>query len=203
MSRFTASIRLYRLLLWLYPARFRQDYGEELARVFEDILITEHTTSKRLLFTKFWLHSAFDLIKTAFYERSHTMREQKPNLALILGGIAILPSILFFTIMMLKFGLGVDNFVYDSWNEHWGNPDNRPFIANIADFFVIMGPVFAFMLVALPLVRINVQNENGTLVGTVRLKLNPVSLTVIGVSVFVGCAFMLYFVAENLAWAAH
>jgi lipopolysaccharide/colanic/teichoic acid biosynthesis glycosyltransferase len=31
-----ASERLYRLLLWIYPALFRQEYGSEMAKLFRD-----------------------------------------------------------------------------------------------------------------------------------------------------------------------
>jgi len=40
-------VALYRLLLWLYPAGLRRDYGEEMAAVFTQLLSTEKTTCGR------------------------------------------------------------------------------------------------------------------------------------------------------------
>jgi uncharacterized membrane protein YidH (DUF202 family) len=174
-----------------------------MTRVFEDVVTMDYSTKNRITVGWFWIQTIIDVVKTAFQERNRVMTAQKPNLPLMLSGIAILPSLLFFSIMILKFGLGIDNFLYDTWNDHWGNPDNRPFIANIADFFIILGPAIAFTLAALPLVRVNFQHDNGTLVGTMRLKINTTSIALVSMSVLIGSAFLLYFFAENFAWAAH
>lgn len=202
MQSIEKSCRFYRRLLWLCPSTFRAMYGEEMVRVFEDVLTKEHAHTTSLGLGVFWLRTILDVGKTALLERSRIMREQKPNWTMILGSIAILPSIIFFSMMILKFQLGVDNFLYNTWNDHWGNPNNRPFVANIADFFVIMGPAFAFLLAVIPLVRINIQRDNDILVSTIRLKINPTSIALLSVSVLIGCSFLLYFFAENFAWVS-
>jgi hypothetical protein len=40
-------VALYRLLLWLYPARLRRDYGDEMTAVFTELMATETNTRGR------------------------------------------------------------------------------------------------------------------------------------------------------------
>jgi hypothetical protein len=40
-------VALYRLLLWLYPADLRRDYGDEMTAVFTELLSTQPTTGGR------------------------------------------------------------------------------------------------------------------------------------------------------------
>ena len=54
-------MRIYRLLLYLYPASFRADYGEEMAAIFEVELRTAHgvallTLWYALVTRSSWIH---------------------------------------------------------------------------------------------------------------------------------------------------
>jgi hypothetical protein len=42
-----SPVAFYRLLLWLYPAALRRDYGAEMIAVFAELLSTETTTRGR------------------------------------------------------------------------------------------------------------------------------------------------------------
>ncbi len=44
-------IAVYRLLLWLYPADLRREYGDEMTAVFTELLSTETTTRGRAALT--------------------------------------------------------------------------------------------------------------------------------------------------------
>ena len=55
-----AAIRLYRLLLWLYPAEFRRRYGDEMIQLLIDRQLHEQRTTSRAL-----LHETVDAVRTA------------------------------------------------------------------------------------------------------------------------------------------
>jgi hypothetical protein len=61
--------RLYRLLLCLYPARFRQTYGDELLWVFHAWSRDTYHQSGLLWFLWLWLCSILDLAASGFKER--------------------------------------------------------------------------------------------------------------------------------------
>jgi putative ABC transport system permease protein len=56
------SIALYRLLLKLYPARFREEYGRPMERQFSDDYADSQSARERIIL---WLHALRDLALTA------------------------------------------------------------------------------------------------------------------------------------------
>jgi hypothetical protein len=57
--------RAYRRLLALYPATFRSDYADEMARLFSDQLLEATTAHGRWAVAGLWLRTTADLIATA------------------------------------------------------------------------------------------------------------------------------------------
>ena len=64
--RFAA--RLYGVLLRLYPADFRQSYGDAMACIFEESLSQTFANSGPAGVLKLWLHALTDLARTALAE---------------------------------------------------------------------------------------------------------------------------------------
>jgi hypothetical protein len=67
----------------------------------------------------------------------------------------------------------------------------------LAQGLVVVGPVLAIALAALPIVRVRVQREDSTLVGTVALKLSSLNLIVLACGVLAFAAIALYVIGEN------
>src|SRR5579871_233585 len=66
------SKRLYRLLLHLYPARFREEYGAPLERQFTDEYRELRGAVPRTLF---WLRALTDLVTSIPKEIAHETRQ--------------------------------------------------------------------------------------------------------------------------------
>jgi len=64
----TLSNRVYCLLLYLYPAPFRREYGRDMAQVFRDDARQALRESGLTGFLSLWLTIVIDLNKTAFAE---------------------------------------------------------------------------------------------------------------------------------------
>ncbi|MDX1415338.1 MAG: hypothetical protein R3293_14170 [Candidatus Promineifilaceae bacterium] len=88
------SNRVYSLLLYLYPAAFRSEYGYHMAQVFRDDVRGTLQESGRLAVLGLWLMAFFDLLKTAvaehFWEIFHMPIEkltQWSGPASVIGGL--------------------------------------------------------------------------------------------------------------------
>jgi len=64
--------RLYRRLLLLYPQEFRDDYGDEMRRLFAEQLWDARTAGRRLAITTLWARTLLDIATTA--PREHLSR---------------------------------------------------------------------------------------------------------------------------------
>jgi hypothetical protein len=107
--------RVYQALLKLYPRAFRDQYGEEMTRVFQDSLNSQGSSFG------FWIRTVWDVISSASHERilgGKTMRTQNP-IALI-GGIAallygLIPAIALFTTGLLVVNVD-DSNIWFYWS---------------------------------------------------------------------------------------
>src|SRR5262249_23981999 len=64
-----ASDRVYRTLLWAYPADFRRTYGADMAQVFRDGCRDAIARDGVAGLIELWLHTLADLVGTALKER--------------------------------------------------------------------------------------------------------------------------------------
>jgi hypothetical protein len=67
--------RAYRALLRLYPATFRDDYGEEMARLFGEQLRDARTANGRQAVAGLWARAIADVLVTA--PRQHLRKEHR------------------------------------------------------------------------------------------------------------------------------
>ena len=80
------SPRLYRLLLAIYPADFRREYGREMQQVFCDLCRDELRRNGKLGLLRLWLRTLADLIRTASGEHSINVRARNLFVWSVLGG---------------------------------------------------------------------------------------------------------------------
>jgi hypothetical protein len=127
--------QLFRLLLHVYPASFRREFGLEMAQVFRDdmraTLREDGLTGMAIL----WFITALDLIKTAFVERAweifHMPQERFTRL---LTGIA---AAIGAPLLIMTFG---SQFFWETYGS-LGLPSGdlvHPILAGIG--FLLMGP---------------------------------------------------------------
>ena len=94
----TWSTRLFRMLLILYPASFRRDYGREMTLVFRDTCRQIQHRQGAAGILELWLTTLMDLFSTALIERlaevyqmsSTAMFTRISGLVAALGGVALL-----------------------------------------------------------------------------------------------------------------
>lgn len=67
--------RVYRRLLDLYPAAFRDEYADEMTRIFEDQLRDARTAGGVAAIVRLWARSAVDVLVTA--PGHHVRREER------------------------------------------------------------------------------------------------------------------------------
>lgn len=64
----------YRLLLWLYPTKFRRAYGQEMVQVFHDCYRDAlESDDVDIAIVKFWSLVLFDVVKTASLEHGASL----------------------------------------------------------------------------------------------------------------------------------
>ena len=64
------SDRLYRVLLYLYPKRFREAYGPQMRQTFRDACRAAHRLNGASGVLALWLPTLLDLFKSALEERA-------------------------------------------------------------------------------------------------------------------------------------
>ena len=66
----------YRLALRLYPARFRQAYGDEMTRLFADMLADQQRSGRVTNVIRLWVHTLIDTVSSATKQRmEETMKD--------------------------------------------------------------------------------------------------------------------------------
>ncbi len=93
------SVRVYRALLWLYPAEHREEYGWLMAQVFRDKANTVYAKEGDAGMIVYWFSSLFDLIVSVIQERkasrfnlSFQWLKRLRSQFMILGGLFIVFS---------------------------------------------------------------------------------------------------------------
>ena len=74
------SVRIYRRLLWVYPAGFRHDYGPLLVQVFQDCCRAAYTRHGGRGLGLRWSRMVGDLAATGLRERRSAWRERNRSM---------------------------------------------------------------------------------------------------------------------------
>ncbi len=111
----------------------------------------------------------------------------------MLGGLLLLPAVLFVAGNMLKHELGLPALA-----DALGPLAEPEGVAEgVVTAVVLLGPVLAMMVVLAPIVRLRTARSRSTLEATVSLRVRPANLIVAGVAIGVLAVMGGYLLAEN------
>ncbi len=98
------SDRLYRLLLFIYPTTFREEYGPHMAQLFRDQCRDAYGESGVKGVVRLWMTAVFDLAKTAvseyIWEASHMTNGKKLTSQELL--VVLTPLLVFFFLFIIN-----------------------------------------------------------------------------------------------------
>ena len=178
--------RLYSILLFVYPRKFRSIYGPLMLRHFKD------TNSGKL---RIWIWILGDLVASSAREHRAEWRKQMSKIALIAAGILVLP-LGFVVVNVLQYELGIPV----PWNPYDSVYDQITGTGwtHIFDAVMLFSPIAAVALVVMSQVRISGGGDKAVLSRVEIRKVSRLAYVVIGTSVALLGAMGLYVVFENL-----
>ena len=115
------SEKIYRRLLWLYPAGHRRDYGEAMAQLFRDQCRDAWQAGRGVGLVKLWLRVLPDLGKTSVIERIAAVERNQimksinsKNAPTVLLVIGLVSGFLSFAPFIMSHGLFVPVMIVGS-----------------------------------------------------------------------------------------
>lgn len=101
------SVKVYRLLLNAYPAKFQQEYGLEMVQVFKDCCLRTLRQGGTNGIVQLWAVTLLDLIQSVISEHAQKeiemKKEMKPEDIRRSGWALILGAVLFVLIIFMRF----------------------------------------------------------------------------------------------------
>src|SRR5215467_7540646 len=89
----TFSVKVYQALLVAYPAKFQQEYSDQMAQVFRDCCLRTVRQDGTNGMFKLWTVTILDLIQSVISEHTHKevqMKKQMKPEDIILAGKALI-----------------------------------------------------------------------------------------------------------------
>lgn len=141
-----------------------------------------------------WARVFPDLLISAAIERKREMSRKfsSANLAAI---VLLVPTIAFLFIMFTRFVLGVEG-LYNAWDRFYTDPGLSA-LNWVLERIMVLAPFAALALAALPATQVRWTKEEGGMVASVSMKLNPATAAVIVLSLAVIGVIMGYGFVEN------
>jgi hypothetical protein len=113
ITRVTFSVRVYRLLLNAYPAKFQKEYGSHMAQVFQDSCLRVMRQGGKAGMARLWMATLLDLIQSVISEHARReiqmKKEMKPEDIRKAGWVLMLATPAFIL------GVFWETSVYDLW----------------------------------------------------------------------------------------
>lgn len=115
-----------------------------------------------------------------------------------IGFVLVLAPLLFVFASLSKYGLGIGLFFDPLDKVLMSNPETLHVFNLVSPIVFLGGLGVALALNAYTILRLNVDREDGAVVGTVRLRMKPLNITVVAVSSLLLVTLLGYAFLENL-----
>jgi hypothetical protein len=201
MSR---SQRIYRALLKAYPVVFRREYGPQMEQVFADLYREAYERGGRHGIELLWVLTISDLAKMAVAQRIR-LRTDLEEVAMyyrrlaVVGSVLLLAPLYFVSASLLKYGLGI-GFLFDPLETFLSVAGRRVVFNAVSPFVFLSGLCLALALNTYAVTRVNVRRDAGTLVSTVRIKLELWNIAVAAASILLLATLLGYVFLENFTY---
>ena len=201
MSR---SQRIYRALLKAYPVVFRREYGPQMGQVFADLYREAYERGGRRGIALLWVLTISDLAKMAVAQRIR-LRTDHEEVAMyyrrlaVVGSVLLLAPLYFVSASLLKYGLGI-GFLFDPLETFLSVAGRRVVFNAVSPFVFLSGLCLALALNTYAVTRVNVRRDAGTLVSTVRIKLELWNIAVAAASILLLATLLGYVFLENITY---
>ncbi|MFZ0548442.1 MAG: hypothetical protein WAM60_23540 [Candidatus Promineifilaceae bacterium] len=193
-------IQVYKWLLLLYPADFRQVYGGEMVQLFGDMWRDAKRRGGLIEAARFWLRVLVDTAVAVPTEHIALWRLEMKRwqlFALVVGLLLLAYSASFALFNGLKYSLGLSGL----WNPFDGivAVQEPTLWQQLMAALVVVGPLLALGLFALPLLRVDLRPQGERLATITVVRGSGLSILLIGLCVVLGALFVLFYLGEN--WA--
>jgi hypothetical protein len=201
MSR---SQRIYRALLKANPVVFRREYGPQMEQVFADLYREAYERGGRRGIALLWVLTISDLAKMAVAQRIR-LRTDHEEVAMyyrrlaVVGSVLLLAPLYFVSASLLKYGLGI-GFLFDPLETFLSVAGRRVVFNAVSPFVFLSGLCLALALNTYAVTRVNVRRDAGTLVSTVRIKLELWNIAVAAASILLLATLLGYVFLENITY---
>jgi len=158
-----------------------------MALVFKDLCREELRRAGMAGLGNLWVRTVLDLGATALAERSsaHANDEEavvRDNRLAVIGVVLLLAPLFFVATSTLKYGLGLGS-LFDPVNRAFlSAPESHRVFNQVATVVFLVELGLALALNAYAVVQLNVSKEAGTIVSTIRLRINLLNLAVAAMS---------------------
>jgi hypothetical protein len=178
--------RLYRILLFAYPRKFRSIYGPLMLRHFKD------TNTGKL---RIWIWILGDTVASSAREHRAEWRKQMSKMALIAAGILVLPlGFVLINVLQYELGIPIPWNLYDSVYDQISGTS----WTHLFDAVILLSPIAAVTLVVMSQIRISGGDDKAMISRIEIRKVSRLAYIVVGTSAALLGVMGLYVVFENL-----
>ncbi len=126
------SVKVYRALLLAYPTRFQQEYGSDMAQVFQDCCLRTLRQGGMNGMVRLWAVTLLDLVQSVISEHTQKETDMKKDDFVRLGGWSLMVG----AIAFLPGAIGMLWNEYSQYTINWNSPPMQ-----VLTFAVFWAPI--------------------------------------------------------------